>query len=78
MMHASVPKGDEFKGNVSNLILLGPLQETGMSNRFTCYAVHSKMSHNTNDKSNAMKLYTDTDFESRSEIITDINIKKPV
>ena len=60
------------------MVLSGPV--TGTSNRFAYNAVHSKMSHSTHNGSNsakAKKLYTDTDPEIQTEIITDINVKKP-
>ena len=49
-----------------------------MYNRFSCFAVHSKMSQSTNAKSKPLEgLYTDTDRDDRSEIITDITIRMP-
>ena len=49
-----------------------------MYNRFSCFAVHSKMSQSTNAKSKPLEgLYTDTDPDNRSEIITDITIRMP-
>ena len=49
-----------------------------MYNRFSCFAVHSKMSQSTNAKSKPMEgLYTDTDPDNRSEIITDVTIRMP-
>ena len=45
---------------------------------FSCFAVHSKMSQGTNAKSKPLEgLYTDTDPDNRSEIITDITIRMP-
>ena len=45
---------------------------------FSCFAVHSKMSQSTNAKSKPLEgLYTDTDPDDRSEIITDITIRMP-
>ena len=45
---------------------------------FSCFAVHSKMSQSTNAKSKPLEgLYTDTDPDNRSEIITDITIRMP-
>ena len=39
-----------------------------MYNRFSCFAVHSKMSQSTNAKSKPLEgLYTDTDPDNRSE-----------
>ena len=49
-----------------------------MYNRFSCFAVHSKMVQSTNAKGKPSEgLYTDTDPDNRSEIITDITIRKP-
>ena len=59
----------------SKTVLSGP-EEEGMYNRFSCFAVHSKISQSTNAKSKPLKgLYTDTDPDNRSEIITDITIR---
>ena len=59
------------------MVLSGPEQE-GMYNRFSCFAVHSKMAQSTNTKSKPLEgLYTDTDPDNRSEIITDITIRVP-
>ena len=68
----------EKKGNVpSKTVLSGP-EEEGTYNRFSCFAVHSKMSQSTNAKSKPMEgLYTDTDPDDRSEIITDVTIRIP-
>ena len=65
----------ENHGKVSSkTVLSGP--EEGMYNRFSCFAVHSKMSQSTNAKSKPLEgLYTDPD--DRSEIITDITIRMP-
>ena len=52
-------------------------EEKGTYNRFSCFAVHSKMAQSTNAKSKPEGLYTDTDPDSRSEIITDITIRVP-
>ena len=67
----------ENQGKVSSkMVLSGP--EEGMYNRFSCFAVQSKMSQSTNAKSKPLKgLYTDTDPDDRSEIITDITIRMP-
>ena len=67
----------ENHGKVSsNMVLSGP--EEGTYNRFSCFAVHSKMSQSTNAKSKPLEgLYTDTDPDNRSEIITDITIRMP-
>ena len=49
-----------------------------MYNSFSCFAVHSKMSQSTNAKSKPVEgLYTDTDPDDRSEIITDVTIRMP-
>ena len=67
----------ENHGNVSKTVLLGP-EEEGTYNRFSCFAVHSKMSQSTNAKGKPMEgLYTDTDPDDRSEIITDVTIRMP-
>ena len=67
----------ENHGKVSSkMVLSGP--EEGMYNRFSCFAVHSKMSQSTNAKSKPLEgLYTDTDPDDRSEIIIDIIIRMP-
>ena len=53
-------------------------EEEGMYKRFSCFAVHSKMAQSTNAKSKPLEgLYTDTDPDNRSEIITDITIRMP-
>ena len=86
MMKNSVPSGvtttsggeREKQGNVSSKTVLSGPEEEGMYNRFSCFAVHSKMSQSTNAKSKPMKgLYTDTDPDDRSEIITDVTIRMP-
>ena len=76
------PKGatsGEECGNVSNPVLSGKEPDNeGMYNRFSCFAVHSKMSQNTSTKSKPMEgLYMDTDPDNRSEIITDVTIRVP-
>ena len=61
----------------SKMVPSGP-EEEGMYKRFSCFAVHSKMSQSTNAKSKPLEgLYTDTDPDNRSEIITDITIRMP-
>ena len=68
----------ESTGKVQNSVLSGP-PEPGTFNSFACDAVHSKLSH-THNESNVAKgkrLYTDTDPMSQTEIITDIQVKKP-
>ena len=63
-------------GNVSSKTVLSGPEEEGMYNRFSCFAVHSKMSQSTNTKGKPMEgLYTDTDPDDRSEIITDVTIR---
>ena len=64
----------EKHGNVSKTVLSGP-EEEGTYKRFSCFAVHSKMSQSTSPKSKPTEgLYTDTDPDDRSEIITDVTI----
>ena len=67
----------EKHGKVSSkMVLSGP--EGGGTYRFSCFAVHSKMSQSTNAKSKPLEgLYTDTDPDDRSEIITDVTIRMP-
>ena len=68
----------EKHGNVSSKMVLSGPEEEGTYNRFSCFAVHSKMSHSTNAKSKPGEgLYTDTDPDDRSEIITDVTIIMP-
>ena len=68
----------EKHGNVSSKTVLSGLEEEGTYNRFSCFAVHSKMSQSTNAKSKPIEgLYTDTDPDDRSEIITDVTIRMP-
>ena len=74
------PRQPSRKGKVEteNSVLSGP-GEPGTFNSFACDAVHSKLSH-THNGSNAVqskRLYTDTDPTSQTEIITDIQVKKP-
>ena len=67
----------EKHGNVSKTVLSGP-EEEGTYNRFPCFAVHSKMAQSTNAESKPTEgLYTDTDPDARSEIITDVTIRMP-
>ena len=67
----------ENHGNVSKTVLSGP-EEEDTYNRFSCFAVHSKMFQGTNAKSKPLEgLYTDNDPDNRSEIITDITIRMP-
>ena len=86
MMKNSVPSevtttsdGEREKhGNVSSKTVLSGPEEEGTYNRFSCFAVHSKMSQSTNAKSKPTEgLYTDTDPDDRSEIITDVTIRMP-
>ena len=68
----------EKQGNVSSKTVLTGPEEEGTYNRFSCFAVHSKMSQSTNAKGKPMEgLYTDTDPDDRSEIITDVTIRMP-
>ena len=68
----------EKHGNVSSKTVLSRPEKEGTYNRFSCFAVHSKMSQSTNAKSKPMEgLYTDTDPDDRSEIITDVTIRMP-
>ena len=68
----------EKQGNVSSKTVPSGPKEEGTYNRFSCFAVHSKMSQSTNAKSKPMEgLYTDTDPDARSEIITDVTIRMP-
>ena len=69
----------ENAGKVSNSVLSGKVpDEEGTYNRFSCFAVHSKMAQSTNTKSKPSKgLYTDTEPDHRSEIITDVTIRVP-
>ena len=68
----------EKHGKVSSKTFLSGPEEEGTYNRFSCFAVHSKMSQSTNAKSKPMEgLYTDTDPDNRSEIITDVTIRMP-
>ena len=68
----------EKHGNVSSKTVLSGPEEEGTYNRFSCFAVHSKMSQSTNTKSKPTEgLYTDTDPDNRSEIITDVTIRMP-
>ena len=68
----------ENHGKVSSKMVLSGPEEEGMYNRFSCFAVQSKMSQSTNAKSKPLEgLYTDTDPDDRSEIITDITIRMP-
>ena len=69
--------GERDKGNVSSKTVLSGPEEEGTYNRFSCFAVHSKMSQGTNAESKPTGLYTDTDPDARSEIITDVTIRLP-
>ena len=67
----------ENHGKVSSKTVLSGLEE-GMYNRFSCFAAQSKMSQSTNTKSKPLEgLYTDTDPDDRSDIITDVTIRLP-
>ena len=68
----------ENHSKVSSKMVLSGLEEEGTYNSFSCFAVHSKMSQSTNAKSKPLEgLYTDTDPDNRSEIITDIRLRMP-
>ena len=68
----------EDQGNVSSKTVLSGPEEEGTYNMFSCFAVQSKMSQSTNAKSKPSEgLYTDTDPDDRSEIITDVTIRMP-
>ena len=68
----------EKQGNVSSKTVLSGPEEEGTYNRFSCFAVHSKMAQSTNAKGKPTEgLYTDTDPDNRSEIITDVTIRMP-
>ena len=59
MKQNAVIKGGEIEsGNVPKMVLSEPPPETGMSttNRFACFAVHSKLVQSTNNGSNASKV----------------------
>ena len=66
------------QGNVSSKTVPSGPEEEGTYNRFSCFAVHSQMAQSTNAESKPMEgLYTDTDPDARSEIITDVTIRMP-
>ena len=68
----------EKQGNVSSKTVPSGPEEEGTYNRFSCFAVHSKMAQSTNAKGKPTEgLYTDTDPDNRSEIITDVTIRMP-
>ena len=68
----------ENHGKVSSKTVFSGPEEEGTYNRFSCFAVHSKMSQSTNAKSKPLEgLYTDTDPDDRSEIIIDVTIRMP-
>ena len=68
----------EKQGNVSSKTVPSGPEEEGMYKRFSCFAVHSKMSQSTNTKSKPLEgQYTDTDPDNRSEIIIDVTIRMP-
>ena len=68
----------EKQGDVSSKMVLSGPEEEGTYNRFSCFAVHSKMAQSTNTKGKPVEgLYTDTDPDDRSEIITDVTIRMP-
>ena len=63
----------------SNPVLSAKVPDNeGTYNRFSCFAVHSKMAQSTNTKSKPGEgLYMDTDPDNRSEIITGVTIRVP-
>ena len=66
----------ENHGKVSSKTVHSGPQEEGTYKRFSYFAMHSKMSQSTNAKGKPLEgLYTDTDSDNRSEIITDITIR---
>ena len=68
----------EKHGKVSSKTVLSGTEEEDTYNRFSCFAVHSKMSQSTDAKSKPLEgLHTDTDPDDRSEIITDVTIRMP-
>ena len=69
----------ENAGKVSNPVLSGKVTDEGDTyNMFSCFAVQSKLAQSTNAKSKPSEgLYTDTDPDQRSEIITDVTIRVP-
>ena len=70
----------EKHSNVSSKTVQSGPEEEGTYNRFSCFAVYSKMSQSTNAKNKPLEgLYTDTDTDpdDRSEIITDVTIRMP-
>ena len=68
----------EKQGNVSSKTVISGPEEEGTYNRFSCFAVHSKLAQSTNAKGKPTEgLYTDTDPYDRSEIITDVTIRMP-
>ena len=68
----------ENHGKVSSKMVLSGPEEESTYNRFSCFAVHSKMSQSTKAKSKPLEgLYTDTLPDNRSDIITDITIRMP-
>ena len=75
----SLTPGRENGNVLENPVLSGKVPEKeGTYNRFSCYAVNSKMAQSTNTKSKPLEgLCRDTDPDNRSEIITDITIRVP-
>ena len=77
LSEVTATSGGERENSNVKTVLAGPNKE-GTYNRFSCFAVHSKMAQSTNTKSKPLEgLYTDTDPDNRSEIITDITIRVP-
>ena len=79
VLKGEAPSSGEQHGNVSNPVLSGEESEKeGTYNVFSCFAVHSKVAQSTNAMSKPTKgLYTDTDPDDRSEIITNVTIRIP-
>ena len=77
VLEGAPPSGGN--GKVSKPVLSGKVPENESTyNRFSCFAVHSKVAQSTNATSKPHKgLYTDTDPDDRSEIITDVTIRVP-
>ena len=77
VLSGMTPGGD--CGKVSNPVLSGKGPENeGTYNRFSYFTVNSKLAQSINAKSKPMAgLYTDTNPDNRSEIITDVTIRVP-
>ena len=77
MALSGVTPAGEYGNVLDNPVLSGKVPEKeGMYNRFSCYAVNSKMAQSTKTKSKPLEgLYRDNDPDNWSEIITDHNYK---